>query len=124
MSGRAIVSRELAELFGVLAHPDRIRILEELRGGREVDVNGLTQALGLTHSRVSQQLAVLRAHRLVVERREGRHVFYQLADPRIAAWVLAGGDFLRADISAAEELRSALDQVHAVWGSSREKTAR
>jgi DNA-binding transcriptional ArsR family regulator len=116
MPSRAIVSKELAEIFGVLAHPDRIRLIEELRRG-EIDVNGLTQALGLTHSRVSQQLAVLRSHRLVAERRDGRHVFYHLSDPRIAEWVLAGADFLKADISAAEELRSALDQVHEVWGS-------
>ena len=117
MPGRALVSKGLAELFGVLAHPDRIRIIEELRAG-EVDVNGLTQALGVSHSRVSQQLAVLRAHRLVVERRDGRHVFYHLSNVGIAEWVLAGGDFLRADIDAAEELRSALKQVHEVWGSA------
>jgi DNA-binding transcriptional ArsR family regulator len=117
MPGRALVSKQLAELFGVLAHPDRIRIIEELRCG-EVDVNGLTLALGITHSRVSQQLAVLRAHRFVVERRDGRHVFYHLSHPRIAEWVLGGAEFLRADISAAEELRTALKQVHEVWGSN------
>ena len=122
MPGRALVSKGLAELFGVLAHPDRIRLLEELRKG-EVDVNGLTQALGVSHSRVSQQLAVLRAHRLVVERRDGRHVFYHLSNPRIAEWLWAGADFLRADISAAEELRSALDQVHEVWGPTGETAA-
>jgi DNA-binding transcriptional ArsR family regulator len=116
MPGRALVSKQMAELFGVLAHPYRIRIIEELRNG-EVDVNGLTSALGATHSRVSQQLAVLRAHRLVVERRDGRHVFYHLSHPHIAEWVLSGADFLRADITAAEELRTALQQVHEVWGS-------
>jgi DNA-binding transcriptional ArsR family regulator len=117
MPARAIVSKELADLFAVLAHADRIRLIEELGDG-EIDVNGLMQALGVTHSRVSQQLAVLRAHRVVTERRDGRHVYYRLSNPRLAEWVLAGADFLRADISAAEELRSALEQVHEVWGHS------
>ena len=112
----------IRDSFGVLAHPDRIRLIEELRRG-EVDVNGLTHALGTTHSRVSQQLAVLRAHRLVIERRDGRHVFYRLLHPRIAEWVLKGAEFLRADISAAEELRTALEQVHAVWGAAEESSA-
>ena len=115
MPGRALVSKELADMFAALAHPDRIRLIEELRRG-EVDVNGLQQAVGISHSRVSQQLAVLRAHRLVAERRDGRHVFYHLSRPGLAEWLLKGANFLRSDITEAEELRSALEQVNQLWG--------
>jgi hypothetical protein len=38
--------------------------------------------------------------------------------------VLGGADFLRADISAAEELRVALQQVQKAWGSTEETAAR
>ncbi|MCP6768773.1 metalloregulator ArsR/SmtB family transcription factor, partial [Klebsiella pneumoniae] len=64
MPHRDLVTKELAELLGVLAHPHRIRIIEELRDG-EHDVNSLQQVLGISHSGVSQHLMVLRASRLV-----------------------------------------------------------
>ena len=44
MPSRAIAARELAKLFAVFSHPDRLRIVEELRDG-ERDVNALQDAL-------------------------------------------------------------------------------
>jgi DNA-binding transcriptional ArsR family regulator len=117
MPARAVISRELAQLFAVLAHPDRIRLVEELRLG-EVDVNHLQAALGISHSRVSQHLAILRAHRFVTERREGRHVHYRLSQPAIAQWVLAGATFLTSEINAGEQIRSALGEVQQMWGDA------
>lgn len=93
MPHRVLVTKELAELFGALSHPHRIRIIEELRDG-EHDVNSLQEALGISHSGVSQHLMVLRANRLVSERREGRRVFYQLRQPDLAAWLLGATRFL------------------------------
>src|SRR5690349_16992863 len=77
---RVLVTRELAELLAALGHPHRIRIIEELRDG-ECDVKTLQDSLGISHSGVSQHLMVLRAHRVVCERRQGRHVFYRLRQP-------------------------------------------
>ena len=114
MPGRLLISRELAELFGILSHPDRIRLIEELGVG-EVDVNGLQQALGLPHSRVSQHLSVLRAHRVVAERRAGRHVYYHLLQPELAAWVLLGADFVRSSGPGIAEFRSALRNARLAW---------
>ena len=71
MPERTLVTKELAQLLGVLSHPHRIRIVEELRAG-ECDVKSLQELLGISHAGVSQHLALLRAHRLVEERREGR----------------------------------------------------
>jgi DNA-binding transcriptional ArsR family regulator len=109
MPGRKVISSELAMLFGVLAHPDRIRILEELHD-KELDVNALQSALEVSHSRVSQHLSVLRAHRLVAERRSGRHVFYRLVQPSLAKWIFGAVEFFDGrfdrdrDVSAAAEL--------------------
>ena len=114
MPSRHLVARELGQLFSVFAHPDRIRIVEELRDG-ERDVNALQAALGVTHSRTSQNLAILRAHRLVVERREGRHVYYRLVTPDIARWVLDGLCFIEADLDLSERKRSAIEEVRQLW---------
>jgi DNA-binding transcriptional ArsR family regulator len=120
MPGRAIISKELAALLGALAHPHRIRIIEELGGG-ERDVNSLQQELGISHSGVSQNLAVLRAHRLVTERREGRRVIYRLAHPALAAWLLGGLDFLEHELAQGDQMRGLLDSVRHQWGRPRQR---
>jgi len=114
MPARATVSKELADLFSVLSNPHRVRIVEELRGG-EVDVNGLQIAVGISHSGVSQHLSVLRAHRLVAERRDGRRVFYHLPQPELAEWVLAGLNFVEGEIAHTDEIRSAVEQARQLW---------
>jgi DNA-binding transcriptional ArsR family regulator len=105
---------ELAKLLSVLSHRDRIQIVECLRGG-ERDVNYLQEALGVSHSRVSQHLSRMRASRMVVERREGRHVYYHLKHPRLALWLMEGLSFLEADVSETEALRDAIEQARLVW---------
>lgn len=114
MPERALVSRELGSLLGLLSHPHRVRIVEELRDG-ELDVNSLQQILGISHSGVSQHLALLRAHRVVLERREGRHVFYRLRQPQIAAWLAGGVEFVGGRSEDYEEIRSAVERVKNIW---------
>ncbi|MCE9533651.1 MAG: metalloregulator ArsR/SmtB family transcription factor [Planctomycetes bacterium] len=114
MPHRALVTKELADLLGVLSHPHRIRIIEELRDG-EHDVNSLQEALGISHSGVSQHLMVMRANRLVSERREGRRVFYQLRQPEIAVWLLEATRFLERGSAEANELRKAIDKTRKEW---------
>lgn len=114
MPARHLVAKELGHLFAVFTHPDRIRIVEELGEG-ERDVNALQAALNVTHSRTSQNLAILRAHRVVTERREGRHVFYRLVEPDIARWVLDGLRFIEADIDRVRERQHAIDEARQLW---------
>ena len=116
MPHRALVTKELAEFLGVLSHPHRIRIIEELRDG-EHDVNSLQQALGISHSGVSQHLMVLRANRLVSERRERRHVFYQLRQPELAGWLLEATRFLERGTAEADELRKAIGKTRRQWAA-------
>jgi|SRR5579872_78673 len=71
-----------AELFKVLSHPTRIRILDALREGR-LTVGELQQRLSAEQSTVSQHLAALRAKDLVEARREGTSVWYSVTDPAI-----------------------------------------
>lgn len=115
MPHRALVTRELAELLAVLGHPHRIRIVEELRDG-ECSVTSLHETLGISHSGVSQHLMLLRAHRIVCERRQGRHVFYRLRQPEMASWLLSATEFLGPEAEA-QELREAIRKVRRAWAA-------
>lgn len=90
-----------AGLFKGLSHPFRIRILELLAAAPELSVAGLQDETGLEASHLSQHLAVLRRHRLVVSERRASHVYYRLADPRVADLLAVARalllDILRAD---------------------------
>jgi len=76
------LSQFKAEFFKALAHPLRIRILDELRCG-EVGVNELGVRLDAEQSTLSQQLAVLRTRGLVVGRKDAQNVLYSVRDPEI-----------------------------------------
>jgi DNA-binding transcriptional ArsR family regulator len=116
MPFRDIAAKELAKIFSLLAHPDRVRIIEELGAG-EKDVNSLQAVLGVSHSRTSQNLAVLRTSRIVTERRDGRHVFYRLAQPELAGWILEGLRFIEGDAQASEARLNAFEKARQKWGS-------
>jgi DNA-binding transcriptional ArsR family regulator len=115
MPSREIATQELASLFGALSHPQRVRIVEELRQG-ELDVNQLADLLRCSHSRVSQHLALLKAHRLVEPRREGRHVHYSLVAPEVARWVLEGLDFTEAALLEPGRVQRAMASAREAWG--------
>ena len=118
MPSRSFVTREMAELLGVLAHPHRVRIVEELRAG-EMDVNSLQAILEVSHSRVSQHLSVLRSQRVVLERRSGRYVFYRLRQAALAKWLLDGFEFLPTEVQEAQEMRDAVEKTREIWGGSK-----
>ncbi|MCK8515201.1 metalloregulator ArsR/SmtB family transcription factor [Methylonatrum kenyense] len=63
-----------------LAHPDRLLLLCQLSQG-EACVSELEDSLNLHQPSLSQQLGVLRRQGLVKTRRDGRHVYYRIADP-------------------------------------------
>lgn len=115
MPSRIRVARELAEVFKLMAHPDRIRLIEELRRG-EKDVNSLAEFLGLAAPRVSQHLSLLRAHRLVAERRDGRHHYYQLVQPDMADWIVDGLAFLEGRSAAVPDQE--IDDARKLWSTS------
>lgn len=75
-------------LLGTLANDRRLKIVCLLRTG-ERSVGELAGAVDGSQSTVSQHLARLRQDGLVATRREGRTIFYRLANPRIEALVEA-----------------------------------
>jgi DNA-binding transcriptional ArsR family regulator len=114
---RAAVSRELVEPLGVLACPHGPRILEALREG-ELGVGARQEVLQISRSGVPQHRSppVRRAHRPVVERRAGRHVFYRLRDPELAVRLLTGLECIEGDAAASQQLRR--DARRAEWSAA------
>lgn len=79
--GEETVQR-LAEIFGALGDPTRLRILHALFL-EETCVCDLSAAIGISESLASHQLRRLHLLRLVKSRRAGKHIYYSLADEHI-----------------------------------------
>ncbi len=86
-----------AKLFRGFADPSRLSILNALRDGA-LTVNEIVATTGLSQSNVSNHLGCLRCCDLVVRSQQGRYVYYQLADARVAKF-LELADELLADVA-------------------------
>jgi len=73
---------DAALMLRSLAHQDRLLLLCKLSQG-ELCVSDLEFQLGIQQPSLSQQLGVLRREGLVDTRREGKHIFYRIADQRV-----------------------------------------
>jgi len=71
-----------SRFFRVLGDPKRLKILEFLLDG-EKSVGEIVEHLQATQGRVSNHLACLRWCGFVGTRRDGKYVYYRLADPRV-----------------------------------------
>jgi ArsR family transcriptional regulator len=92
-----------ANLFRVLGHPARVRILELLRDG-ERSVGSLQAELGLDSGGTSQQLAALRRIGLVRSRREGTSVYYRVEDKRVFDLLAAGRDIISRQLEEQQSI--------------------
>ncbi|HVM12890.1 MAG TPA: helix-turn-helix domain-containing protein [Egibacteraceae bacterium] len=77
---------QAAGIFRAVGDVERLRLLARLAAGERC-VTELADAAGAGLSTVSQRLRVLRAEGLVVRRRDGKHVYYSLADGHVAELV-------------------------------------
>ena len=82
---------DLADLFKVFADSTRIRILFVLFES-EVCVCDLAKVLNMTQSAVSHQLRILKQNKLVKARRDGKSIFYSLADDHVRTIISMGRD--------------------------------
>jgi DNA-binding transcriptional ArsR family regulator len=74
---------ELAERFKLLADPGRLRMIYALLGAGELCVRDLAAVVGSSESATSHQLRQLRLAGLVRTRRDGRTVYYRIADDHV-----------------------------------------
>ena len=87
---------DLAELFKVFGDSTRIRILFVLFEA-EVCVCDLAEALHMTQSAISHQLRILKQNKLVNSRREGKSIFYSLADGHVRTIIAQGREHIEED---------------------------
>lgn len=85
---------DLTELFRIFGDSTRVRILYVLFEA-EMCVCDIAALLGLTQSAVSHQLRALKNVRLVKSRREGKTVFYSLADDHVKTIIDQGLEHVR-----------------------------
>ena len=80
---------DLADLFKIFADSTRIKILSGLFES-EMCVCDIAQLLNMTQSAISHQLRSLKQSKLVKYRREGKTVFYSLADAHVRTIINQG----------------------------------
>ena len=84
---------DLAELFKIFGDTTRMRILYALSES-EMCVCAIAEYLAMTQSAVSHQLKVLKDNHLVHARREGKTIYYALADDHVRTIIGQGYDHL------------------------------
>jgi len=82
---------EISDNFKVLSHPVRIQILQEIGKG-EACVCHLEAQIGIRQATLSQHLMALRDADLLDTRRDGRYIFYRLAQREILDIIQAVAD--------------------------------
>lgn len=78
------IEEQVSHLLALIGQPVRVQILAII-GVREACVCHLEAALGCRQASISQHLMVLRKAGLVTTHREGRNIFYRLAEPGVVA---------------------------------------
>ena len=73
---------DLAELFKVFGDTTRIKILYALLES-ELCVNDIAEQLNMTQSAISHQLRILKQSKLIKYRRDGKQMYYSLADDHV-----------------------------------------
>lgn len=114
MPQQTIVATQLADILSVIAHPHRIRIIEEL-GRHECDVHTLAELLNLRQSTVSQHLAQLRSKGIALARRDGRSVRYSLSRTWLAGWLVEGFQLLELQNAQSSKVMEAAKAVRRLW---------
>ncbi|MGI5947048.1 MAG: ArsR/SmtB family transcription factor [Lachnospiraceae bacterium] len=85
---------ELADLFKIFSDPTRIKILYVLSES-ELCVCDIAEKLDMTQSAISHQLKILKQSKLVKNRREGKAIFYSLADSHVKTIMRQGLDHVQ-----------------------------
>lgn len=84
-----------AELFRLIGDPTRIGLLHALADAGELCVGDLATLVGVSENAVSQSVRLLRTADVVRARRQGRHVYYRLADDHVRLLVTVTVDHVR-----------------------------
>ena len=85
--------QDLGDLFKIFGDTTRIKIMYALHED-EMCVCAIAELLGMTQSAISRQLKVLKAANLVETRRDGKTIYYSLADEHVKSIIAQGYEHL------------------------------
>lgn len=106
----------ISDLFSTLSHPARIKILWLLKKRGELNVQEIQKELKISQSNASQHLSILKTHKLLIEKRKGKEVFYSLKESKRLSKVLASAIHLVGyQIAANSELLSTYTELMSFW---------
>lgn len=87
-------TESLAEFFKVFGDPTRIRILFSLYAQEEMCVSELAETLDMSQSAISHQLRFIKTVNLIKSRRDGKNIFYSLADDHVRTILAMGREHI------------------------------
>ena len=87
----------IADLFKGFADPTRVHILSLLLVQQEMCVTDIAEAVGVTQSGVSHQLRLLKQMHLIKFRRDGKNLWYSLADDHVRMILKTGLEHVMCD---------------------------
>ena len=106
----------VSNLFSILSHPIRIKILWLLKKKKSLNVHQIQSKLNISQSNVSQHLSLLRTNKLVLEERKGKEVYYSLFSSKEISKVLASAIHLIGyQLTLNSELLSTYSEILSYW---------
>ena len=87
----------IANLFKGFGDPTRVHILSLLRQNEELCVNDIAEGVELSQSAISHQLQILKQMHLIKFRREGKNIWYSLADDHVKTILQMGLEHAQCD---------------------------
>ncbi len=106
----------VSNLFSILSHPARVKILWLLKKSKSLSVHELQIKLNIGQSNVSQHLALLRTHKLVTEERKGKEVYYSLVTSKNISKVLSSAfQLIGCQLAINNELLSTYSEIASFW---------
>ncbi|MBI1858433.1 MAG: winged helix-turn-helix transcriptional regulator [Candidatus Melainabacteria bacterium] len=106
----------VTNLFNVLSHPLRIKILWLLKSKKSMSVHELQSLLKISQSNTSQHLSILRKSKLIRENRKGKEVYYKLYESKKLSKLIASAMHLIAyQLSTSTELLSGYTEILSFW---------
>ncbi len=111
--------RELLEITSALADESRVKALLALRG-RELCVCQIVAFLDLAPSTVSKHMSILKQARLVESRKDGRWIYYRLADDNASSVVQEAQAWVFHALSKDPELQNEMNKLQTILKTDRE----
>ena len=91
------IMEHIADLFKGFADPTRVHILTLLQQREELCVTDIAEAVELSQSAISHQLRILKQMHLIKFRREGKNLWYSLADDHVKTILRMGLEHVMCD---------------------------